>query len=236
MATSNRSERVRFRYGICLNDSCSKGKAKEVQQIGARKEFVCEECGKQLRECPPPKSWWDKNRKKAITVALLVVAAGVGVGVKISGDDKAAKSEKPVPAAVPAAGTTKDTAQMTTDVKPAKNESKAVVETAKPEQKEPADEKKEVGRPAVKQSAPKHAPGERYRGTLNLGYGTYSGEIVDGKPNGVGVLTYKTSQRVVSTKDVMAESGERIDGIFENGKPSIVTLYKNDGNTIKIKR
>ena len=38
---SNRSERVRNRYGICLNDSCSKCKGKEVQEIPARKDFVC---------------------------------------------------------------------------------------------------------------------------------------------------------------------------------------------------
>ena len=40
MATSKSSERLRYRYGICLNDGCSKCKAKEVQEIPARKEFV----------------------------------------------------------------------------------------------------------------------------------------------------------------------------------------------------
>ena len=61
MATSNRGERLRYRYGICLNDNCSKCKSKEVQQIAARKELVCEECGKPLRECPPPKTGPSKN-------------------------------------------------------------------------------------------------------------------------------------------------------------------------------
>ena len=76
MATSNRNERVRFRYGICLNDKdCSKCKAKEVQQITARKEFVCEECGKPLRECPPPRSFWDKYGKLIIAAAIVVIAA-----------------------------------------------------------------------------------------------------------------------------------------------------------------
>ena len=78
--------------------------------------------------------------------------------------------------------------------------------------------------------------GKRYQGTLNLGYGKYVGEIVNGKPDGAGVLTYSKAQKVVSTKDVMAEAGERIEGVFENGKASFVTLYKKNGNVIKVHR
>ncbi|MBR2946506.1 MAG: chitobiase/beta-hexosaminidase C-terminal domain-containing protein [Bacteroidaceae bacterium] len=78
--------------------------------------------------------------------------------------------------------------------------------------------------------------GKRYQGTLNLSYGKYVGEIVNGKPDGAGVLTYTKAQKVVSTKDVMAEAGERIEGVFENGKASFVTLYKKNGNAIKVHR
>jgi hypothetical protein len=59
---------------------------------------------------------------------------------------------------------------------------------------------------------------------------------VNGKPDGAGVLTYSKAQKVVSTKDVMAEAGERIEGVFENGKASFVTLYKKNGNAIKVHR
>lgn len=236
MATSNRSKSVRFRYGKCLNESCSKGKAKEVQQISAHKDFVCAECGKSLLDCPPPKSWWEKNGKKTIIAAVAVAVVGAGVGISIGGGDEAAENEQAVILATPADSAKNDTAQVIADAKPAEADSKAVEETQKPEQKETAAGKETVGKPAARQSAPKHAPGERYQGTLNLGYGTYSGEIVDGRPDGTGVLRYNTSQRVVSTKDVMAESGERIEGVFDNGKPSFVTLYKNDGNTVKVHR
>lgn len=46
MVRSGNSEHVRFRYGMCLNENCSKCKSKEVQTISARKDFVCSECGK----------------------------------------------------------------------------------------------------------------------------------------------------------------------------------------------
>lgn len=73
---SNRKEHLRYRYGICLNDQCPKCKSKEVQQIPSRKDFICEECKKPLRECPPPKSFWDKYGKM-ITIAAALVVIGI---------------------------------------------------------------------------------------------------------------------------------------------------------------
>lgn len=79
----------------------------------------------------------------------------------------------------------------------------------------------------------------RYRGTLNLGYASFSGDILNGKPDGAGVLTYK--QRHVAGRDyntgeqVFAESGERVDGTWNNGYLSSGTLIQRNGNVIKIK-
>lgn len=214
---SNRSERVRNRYGICLNDSCSKCKTKEVQEIPARKDFICAECGKPLRECPPPPP--PVNLKKIIggVVVALLIGGGAAFALLGGGEEKTA----PEPEVV-------------------------VIDTVPAQKPEvPAEEPKEEKKPAApavkdtpKKVAPKpaHMPGERYKGTLDLGYGKYAGDIVDGKPDGAGVLTYTKQQKVVSTKDVVAEPGERIEGVFENGKASFVTLYKKDGNTVKVHR
>ena len=220
---SNRSERIRNRYGICLNDSCSKCKTKEVQEIPARKDFVCAECGKPLRECPPPRSWWDKNGKKVIGGVVVALLAGGGAAFALLGGGE----DKPQPEPQPEVVTIK-----TDTVAPQKPEPPA----------EEVQEKKEPAAPAVKEAPkkvakkPAHMPGERYKGTLDLGYGKYAGDIVDGQPDGAGVLTYTKQQKVVPTKDVVAEPGERIEGVFENGKPTFVTLYKKDGNTVKVHR
>ena len=214
---SNRSERIRNRYGICLNDSCSKCKTKEVQEIPARKDFVCAECGKPLRECPPPPP--PVNLKKIIggVVVALLIGGGAAFALLGGGEEKTASEPEVV-----------------------------VLDSVAPQKPEvPAEETKEEEKPATpavkdtpKKVAPKpaHMPGERYKGTLDLGYGKYAGDIVDGKPDGAGVLTYTKQQKVVSTKDVVAEPGERIEGVFENGKASFVTLYKKDGNTVKVHR
>lgn len=214
---SNRSERIRNRYGICLNDSCSKCKTKEVQEIPARKDFVCAECGKPLRECPPPPP--PVNLKKIIggVVVALLIGGGAAFALLGGGEEKTASKPEVV---------------VLDSVAPQKPEVPA--EETKEEEKPAAPAVKEAPKKVAKK--PAHMPGERYKGTLDLGYGKYAGDIVDGKPDGAGVLTYTKQQKVVSTKDVVAEPGERIEGVFENGKPTFVTLYKKDGNTVKVHR
>ena len=76
MATSSRSTE-RFKYGICLNDECPLCKEKKIQQIPMRKDLVCTnpDCGKPLRECPPPKTGPNKKLIAIITAAVLGIAA-----------------------------------------------------------------------------------------------------------------------------------------------------------------
>ena len=63
---SKRSANERLKYGICLNDECSMCKSKEIQSVPMRKDLLCSECGKELRECPPPKK---KNSKKPLYIS-----------------------------------------------------------------------------------------------------------------------------------------------------------------------
>ena len=279
MAT-NRNERLRNRYGICLNDSCSKGKSKEVQEIPVRKDFVCAECGKPLRECRRPQTWWEKHGKKVIIGAVVSLLAGAGVGVsmlsggkeKISTPDTDTVITPPVetpeatpvatPVATPNGGEYKNkvTVQLEcategavmyytmdgTDPTPAsavytdsielKNDCTLKVIACKDDSNFTDSEILCVDYVITSESKTVVGKGKRHQGTLNLSYGKYVGEIVNGKPDGAGVLTYTKAQKVVSTKDVMAETGERIEGVFENGKASFVTLYKKNGNAIKVHR
>ena len=94
MATSN--DRLRARYGICLSDSCQKCKDKTVQIITGRKDFVCEECGKPLREVPRPQTAWEKNGKKIIGgIAALAIAGGATAFFVLGGDKDKTPKEQP---------------------------------------------------------------------------------------------------------------------------------------------
>lgn len=230
---SSRNEHLRYRYGVCLNDGCSKCKTKEVQQIGARKELVCAECGKPLRECRRPLTWWEKNGNKVIggsAAAIILALGGLWAGGVFGGDEPTVPQDTTVVANVDTLAQSVDTSKV---------DSAKVVEAVADENNKEAEQQKESDvekqntKTPVKQGDPQIKDG---RGTINLPYGKYVGDIRNGKPDGAGVLTYTKSQKVVSTKDVVAEPGERYEGVFENGKATFGTLYKKDGNTIKIKR
>lgn len=96
MATNRNSEHLRYRYGICLNDNCQKCKNKEVQQIAARKDFVCEECGKPLRECPPPKKGPNKIVIFGIVAALFIAVVAAGAYFFMSGGDDSTPANLPL--------------------------------------------------------------------------------------------------------------------------------------------
>lgn len=81
---SDRNRRTeRFHYGICLNDECSKCRNKEVQQIPLRKELVCEECGKPLRECAPISK---KATSQYIILGLAIIVVGITVFFLLNND------------------------------------------------------------------------------------------------------------------------------------------------------
>lgn len=67
-------------------------------------------------------------------------------------------------------------------------------------------------------------------------YGKYTGSRAKngkGLPDGTGKLTFTRSYQLNS--EYMAQPGEYIQGIFENGKPTFVTYYQKDGTVTKIK-
>ena len=221
MATSNRNERVRFRYGICLNDKdCSKCKAKEVQQITARKEFVCEECGKPLRECPPPRSFWDKYGKLIIAAAIVVIAVIVAVCVMFIPSGKT-EPESLGEDTIKVDSTKVDTTKVdTVKVEPVVQE--PITEPEPEKDPEPIVEPKPVTNPTY--------------GTVNLGYGTYTGDLKNGKPHGHGIITYTKSTKIVNSKDFIANPGDTFEGDFRDGRISGgIGYWSHDGNQTAVK-
>lgn len=207
MTRTNQTGHVRARYGMCLNEQCSKAKAKEVQEISARKEFVCEECGKPLRECPPPPP--PTNWLKIVLIVVVVAALGGGGWYFISsqGDKQPVVVNEPPTDSIAPVDTT-------------------AIPTDEPETKDP------VGTTGEKEQATEVVNG---RGTVDLGYGTYTGDLKNGKPHGYGVITYKTSHKIVSSKDFVANPGDTFEGEFRDGRISGLGYWKHDGNETAVK-
>lgn len=221
---TRRSGSERFKYGICLNDECPKCKEKEVQQIPMRKELVCSECGKELRECPPPK----KGGKMPIYIGAGVLVAALigGACVFAFGDNE---ENKPAETSVDSTAVVEkvDTVPATKEVEVVKEEvEEPVAEEAPVTKSEPYASV--VNKPATPASSPSS-------GTLRLSYGSYTGATKNGYPHGQGKLTYSTSRQINRNdmKGRTANAGDYVIGEFYNGFVVYGKHYDASGNLLE---
>lgn len=202
---SRRGANARVRIGICLNEECELAKSKTKQSIRSGHDFVCEQCGSELRECPPDK----KKNPLPIIIAVAVIVLGVAgffIWQQSKGSEPAVEKTKSV-------DTTAVAPQVTEPVDTIVKEpetSGAVVEVEDPK---PLDPNAVV--------------------TLDLGYAVYKGKVKNGKMHDDnGVLTFK-QKHIIESRDVkkrQAEVGEKVIGIFEDGHLTTGTWHKKDGN------
>ena len=193
MAARN-TDRVRYRYGICLNDNCEKCKSKEVQEVPARKDFVCQnpECGKPLRECPPPKQGGN-GKLIGIIAGVVVLLALIGGIFAFSGSDEEKTVAEPV------------------------KEAPVAVDSVKAAEPEPAPTPEAVPDPE-KKAEPKEVPAPKpaSSGSKNLGYATFKGSW----PNDVNGRMVFTSSHIIDSKDPknrVAEAGDYVIGEWSDG-------------------
>lgn len=226
------NERIRFRYGICLNENCDQCKKKEVMEIPARKDFVCPECGKPLRECPAPRR---RNNKKifAIVGVVALLALGVALWLVLSPSSDESLPPKPIEVAQKdGLNTEKDSLETdslktkTDEMQHERDSLQAVADslarlanqrhtqtsTATQPMPQPAAP---APRPAAS-PAPVPKPVATAGGTKDLGYATFKGSW----PNDVnGRMVFKTSH-VIDSRDPkkrVAESGDYVIGEFSEG-------------------
>lgn len=283
MATSSRSAE-RFKYGICLNDECSLCKEKKVQQIPMRKELVCTECGKPLRECPPPTKGPNWKKIAAILGTVAGIAAiGGGIyaltgssepkeplkltlnhlqktlkvgesdtliatvtpeGTQATIDWKASNKSNAIVVSNDGIVTAKEEGESKVQVKATANGKtasticeymveKAEIEEPQPQPEEPVTKPEPpVNRPTPPTPSTPTGP---TTGTLKLSYGTYTGQIKNGYPNGQGRLVYNKSRQIskYDSKGRTAQPKESVQGNFKNGFLTIGKHYDASGNLIE---
>ena len=213
--------------GICRNEECEMCDPSLIQEADEF-NFVCEKCGLELfpigGDIGPGGGGWIKW---AIIGAAVVVLGGGGAFFALSGGDEAPKKE----------------AKATMPKPPVQKP-----DTVKPEKPEPVAPTPEGGKEASSQEtkpatsqpttptsiAPK--PVKNGSGSVNLGYGKYVGDLKDGKPHGHGTITYTKSHQIVSSKDFVANPGDKFEGEFRDGRISGgIGYWYHDGDITAIK-
>ena len=225
MATNRNSEHLRYRYGICLNDNCLKCKNKEVQQISARKDFVCEECGKPLRECPPPKSGPNKMVIAAIA-AVIVIVVGVGCFLGFSSGDT------PESTPVDSLNVQSDSLSQSSDtVTVVRTDTIKQIDTVTIEKTVEKVETPKATKTTTTTTKTSKASGTA-KGSVNLGFAKFTGTVSGGKPNGQGTMRF-TSSHVIDSRDPkgrVADAGDYVIGEWVSGKLVQGRWYGSDNN------
>lgn len=217
---TRRSGAERFKYGICLNDECPKCKEKAVQQIPMRKEFVCEECGKELRECPPPKKG---SNMSVILGAVAVVLIGGGIAAYTMMGNSSDSNEMPLP----------DTTSVTSEiVDTTALEVPTTQETPMTEEEKSKEEVKEVKQQPVQTTPAEQKSAKSSSGSKNLGFAKFAGALKAGQPHGQGRMIF-TSSHVIDPRDPkgrVADAGDYVIGEWNNGNLVQGRWYGSDGN------
>lgn len=197
------------KVGTCVNIDCDNYKQDVEVEPGG--EFECPICHQPLREkatgpAPDP----DPRMRILLIVAAVLVLGGGGYGLYsyLNGDkepETVVEQPKPV-----APETPKDTATI-------------------------APEEPKVATPEPKRVDPKPTTPQNGRGTVDLGYGTYTGDLKNGKPHGYGTITYKKEQKIVPSKDFVAQPGDTFEGEFRDGRISGLGYWNHNGNKTAVK-
>ena len=220
--------------GICRNEECEMCDPSKIQEADEF-NFVCEKCGQELFPIGGPGGGGgtdDKWKKWVIIGAAVAVLGGGGAFFALSGGDEAPKKE--AKASVP-----KPQVQKPDTEKPVKPEPTAPAQEGGKGTSSPSAQsttsKPTNPQPATPTSiAPKVV--KNGSGSVNLGYGKYVGDLKDGKPHGHGTITYTKSHQIVSSKDFLANPGDKFEGEFRDGRISGgIGYWYHDGDITAIK-
>ena len=171
-----------------------------MQQIPMRKDLVCSECGKPLRECPPPKKKGVDSKLIGIIVAVVVIGGGIAAFCGLKGGNEVPPQETPV------------SVVDSDSIKRAEAEALRIQDSLRAVAVKDSLEKIKG---ATAQPPVKSTPQPRST-SKNLGYATFKGSW----PNDVNGRMVFTSSHVIDSKDPkkrVAEAGDYVIGEWSDG-------------------
>lgn len=242
--------------GVCINigGKCSKALNRELQTVEAT-NFVCEECGKDLKEKSKKTSTGPNIKLIAIIASVVILIAGVVIAVLNMQEDTIAPP--PPPASAVFVNNTETAITITYEIDnveysaniPSKGEHKIEPIEGKAAQiytQIKPEDKNFLVNGNNNYSATTLQDGEVYTITMEpeavtppvqeeIEPYTYEGATQNGKPHGNGTMTFNKKCVVPGSKgNIVAQPGEYAQGKWVNGEVNLVTLYQKDGNRVII--
>lgn len=196
---SNTEKASSLKRGVCKNPECDLCMSHEIQEVEPGADFVCSECGQPLHEMAQKPQKSPVGKYIAIIVAIVVVGLGVYFGFFAGGEEEVTT-------------TPQDTTVV--DPVPVDTVAPATIDTATVAQ--PQEE-------AAKGGEGKESGESAASGTVRLTYGTYTGPLAGGKPNGIGGEFVFTKACTIDINDgygnkvEVAPNDKIVATKFENG-------------------
>ena len=212
------------KVGVCTYIDCKNYNQKIEVEPGS--DFECPECHHPLQEPFDKKSSKGTGKNPKLIILIIVVVLIIAAVVAFFMTRKGANTNPSPEPQVTEQQTEQSVA--TEAVDSTQNESASQVPEAAQTVEQP---QQAVNKPAAEASTSKVSG----RGTVDLGYGTYAGDLKNGVPHGYGVITYRKSHQIVSSKDYMANPGDTFEGDFRDGKISGLGYWNHDGNKTAVK-
>lgn len=228
------------RKGICKNIGiCNHANSHKVVIINDdNEEFVCPECGEPLEPCKDVEETTapKKNNLPIIIgiVAAVVIVGGIIAAVCFSGGES--EPTKPEPAAAVVDSDSIAAANTEAELQKERQRADSLAKVAAEAQQNTAQpQTAPASAPTAKpqQSTPKTQSSSN--GKLRLSYGSYSGDLKNGYPDGMGRLTYSSSRQInrYDSKRRVANAGDYVIGEFVRGFFVQGKHYDSDGNLIE---
>lgn len=192
------------RAGKCINfGNCTKADNKEIIELEITEDFLCPECNSELQAEFLKRKDSGTGKKLIVGGAvLLLIASGAGYYF-MQGQNK------PDEIAIRKKTFTKNEGNThTLDLKETSNS--PVTASVKATDSD-------LPKPTAK---PTQSAGDASAGTISVSGGSYSGQLQNGKPHGMGTLKY-ANRTLISKRDSKkryADSGDYITGEFYEGE------------------
>lgn len=203
------------RTGKCINfGNCAKADRQEIIELDITEDFVCPECNSDLEEELSKNSGGGPKKGLIIGIIVAVLLLGGGAAAFFLLGDKE-EDDAPIFTQV--------------DEEP---ETEPVIVEPEPEPEVVDDEEPEPEKP---EPAQKPTTPVKTSGTVSVTGGSYTGELKDGKPHGMGTIKYNSSTLIDSrdAKQRRAEAGQYITGEFYNGRLVQGKLYDKSDNQLE---
>lgn len=235
---------MELKKGICKNINNCNWADRGLIQEAPSSDFTCLECGRPLEQIPEGKKDASSNSSPKkhtffIAVAVAIALMGTIAAIIICNGSKAESPkacDQNITMNTTVAQAYSDSMiasekQRIIDNTPTTDSTVSAIKQQQVDNKVPSPESTATHKARDKRSSTQSPSTPK----VSLSYASYNGDEYKGLPHGNGTMSFRQDAIIPGTVDCMASPGEKVVGIWRDGKINMGTWYRNDSTHIVVK-